>query len=829
MSSGKLLSRRVWLLLCALPLVAAPPSPREHFGFDPGDDYKLAGYEQVVSYFQKLAAASDRIRLVQFGTSSEGRPLYAAFLSDPANLKQLDRLREINRRLALGQATAEEARKLAAEGKAIVWIDSGLHATEVAPVQQAPHLAWRVITDESEEARRIRSEVVLIQIPVINPDGLEMVAGWYARNVGSPYEIAPLPWLYQKYAGHDNNRDYFMYNLAETRHVGRMLFQEWFPQIVYNQHQVAPFPARIFIPPYAEPLNPNIPAAVMEGINRLGSIMKERFLREDKAGVVSYLSFDAWWNGGLRSAPAFHNMHGILTETALYYYATPREYKTSEIPERFSNGLPAREPTVFYPKPWTGGRWALRDAVDYMLTADFAILSEAAHNRTHYLLKAWEMARANIEAGRRGNPFAWIVPPDQHDAWSAAQMLERLQWAGVEVHRAAAPFTADGRPYPAGAYILYAGQPFRGYLTDLMEPQKYPEMRTGAGGQVRRPYDLAGWTLPYQMGVRVERINQPFEARTERLDRIPIPEPALDLRQNSSFLAIAAALRAGRHLYLTQDGQLSPDRPSAGWELKLPRAGLYVPWTANMDAGWTQWLFDQFQTPYEVLRNADIRRGGLRARFDVIVLAQQTMQSILHGTPEVVQLRAGETARQRPEYTGGIGLEGARQLEEFVRAGGTLIAFDQATELPLTLFPIDVRGGLRSGPGGEGQPPEQAGGWFCPGSVLRMTADPKHPLAFGMPAEHYATSTGGQFFEIRESAAQRRPRAFVWYAKSNLLASGWVSGERVVAGKPAAVEAPLGKGRVVLFGFRPQFRGQTFGTFRLVLNAVWQSSAAPLE
>ena len=293
--------------------------------------------------------------------------------------------------------------------------------------------------------------------------------------------------------------------------------------------------------------------------------------------------------------------------------------------------------------------------------------------------------------------------------------------------------------------------------------------------------------------------------------------------------AIAAALRAGRHVYLTQDGQLSLDRPSAGWELKMPRAGLYVPWTANMDAGWTQWLFDQFQTPYEVLRNADIRRGGLRARFDVIVLAQQTMQSILHGTPEVVQLRAGETARQRPEYTGGIGLEGAGQLEEFVRAGGTLIAFDQATELPLTLFPIDGRGGLRSVAGGEGQSQEQAGGWFCPGSVLRMTADPKHPLAFGMPAEHYATSTGGQFFEIRESAAERRPRAFVWYAKSNLLASGWVSGERVVAGKPAAVEAPLGKGRVVLFGFRPQFRGQTFGTFRLVLNAVWQSSAAPLE
>jgi hypothetical protein len=822
MVSGFALSRRSLVAFLTLPLLAAPPSPKEHFGFDPGDDYKLAGYGQIVSYFRKLAASSDRIRLVQFGTSSEGRPMYAAFLSDAANLRQLDRWRDINRRLALGLAAPDEARRLAAEGKAIVWIDSGLHATEVAPVQHAPHLAWRMVAGEDEETRRIRANVVLIQIPVINPDGLEMTASWYAKNAGTPYEIAPLPGLYQKYAGHDNNRDYFMYNLAETRHVGKMLFQEWFPHIVYNQHQVAPFPARIFIPPYAEPLNPNIPAAVMEGINRIGSVMKERFLREDKPGVVSYLSFDAWWNGGLRSAPAFHNMHGILTETALYYYATPKEYKLSELPERFQSGIPAREPTVFYPKPWTGGRWALRDAVDYMLTADFAILSEAAANSPHYLLKAWEMARANIELGRKGSPFAWIIPAAQQDPWSAAQMLERLQLAGVQIHRATAGFEAGGKTYPAGTWILYAGQPFRGYLADLMEPQKFPEMRTSPGGPVRRPYDLAGWTLPFQMGVETIRVDTPFQAQAGPVDKIEIPSPALDLRQNSAFLAIAAELREGRSVFVTGDGALTTERPASGWRLKAPRTGLYQPWTANMDAGWTQWLLDQFQVPYEVLRNADIRAGGLRERFDAILLAQQSMQSILHGSPEITTLRAGETARQRPEFTGGIGVEGARQLEEFVRRGGTLIAFDSATELPLALFPLDVRPGLR--PGAQ----QEAGGWSCPGSILRMTADKSHPLAFGMPAEHYATSTGGQYFEISPSAADRKPRVFVRYAAKNLLASGWISGERVMAGKPAAVEAPLGEGQVVLFGFRPQFRGQTFGTFRLVLNAIYFGAAEPL-
>jgi hypothetical protein len=797
MVSGFAFSRRAALLFCALPLLAAPPAPREHFGFEPGEDYRLANHEQVIAYFRKLEASSDRIRLAEFGRSSEGRPMIAAFISDAANLRQLDRWKEINRRLALGLAAPEEAQRLAREGKAIVWIDSGLHATEVAPVQHAPHLAWRMVTGESEEIRRIRSNVILIQIPVINPDGLDMVASWYGGNVGTPFELAPLPWLYQKYAGHDNNRDYFMYNLPETRHVGKMLFQEWFPHIVYNQHQIAPFPARIFIPPYAEPLNPNIQPAVMEGINRIGSVMRERFLREDKPGVISYLSFDAWWNGGLRSAPAFHNMHGILTETALFYYATPKEYKLSDLPERFQNGVPAREPTVFYPKPWLGGRWALRDAVEYMLTADFAILSEAASNAPHYLQKAWEMARANIDEGRRGNPFAWIVPAGQHDPWSAAQMLERLRMAGVQIHRATAPFEAGGASYPAGTHILYAAQPFRGYLADLMEPQKYPEIRTAPNGPVRRPYDLAGWTLPYQMGLQTVRIDAPFDAQTAPVEAVEIPAPAIDLRQNSAFLA-------------------------AGWQWRLPRVGLYEPYTANMDAGWTQWLLDQFAVPYELVRNEQIRAGGLRGRFDVIILAQQSMQSILHGTPEATKLRTGETARQRPEFAGGIGLEGARQLEEFVRAGGTLIAFDSATELPLSLFPLDVRPGLRGG-----AQPEQ-GGWFCPGSILRMTADTKHPIAFGMPAEHYATSTGGQFFEIEETASLQRPRVFIRYAAKNLLASGWVSGERVVAGKAAAVEAPLGEGRVVLFGFRPQFRGQTFGTFRLVLNAIYLSAATPL-
>jgi hypothetical protein len=809
-------------LLFGLVASAAPPAPKEFFGFSPGDDYKLASTSEILGYFQKLEASSDRIRLLEFGKSSEGRPMIVAFISSPENLKQLERWKQMNRSLALGLATPDEARQYSQQGKSIIWIDSGLHATEVAPAQHAPHLAYQMVNGETEEIRRIRENVILMQVPVINPDGLEMVVQWYRKNVGTPFEIAPLPELYQKYAGHDNNRDYFMYNLAETRAVGRMLFSEWFPQVVYNQHQQGPLGARFSIPPYAEPLNPNIAPAVMQGISLIGMAMHERLAAEGKGGVQSYLGYDAWWNGGLRSAPAFHNMHGILTEAALFAYATPRDFKPSELPDRLATGVPAKEPSMFQPIPWPGGKWGVRESIDYMLTADFALLNLASERREQFLRKSWEMARAQIEAGQKGKPFAYVIAPEQHDESSARELLRRLMLGGIEVQRAQQPFTAAGKSYPAGAYVLPAGQPFRGYLLDLMEPQKYPEIRTGQTGPTKRPYDLAGWTLTFQMGVAVDRIDDPFAAKLQPVSELPLAVPGLDARQNSAYLAAAALLAQGASVRRAADGRFlresDPGYAEAKWQLQRPRVGLYEPWTPNADAGWTEWLLDTYQIPFAKLRNQAVRQGGLRASYDVILLPQQSTASLLHG------FRAGESAsgradftsagQQRPEYSGGIGLEGAAALEEFVRAGGVLIAFDSASEMPLQLYPIGVRGLLREG-----------GDYFCPGSILRITLDNTNPIAWGMPKEGFAVSTGGQAFEIsllpENNRGDRETKAVAWYAKDKLLASGWVSGEKAVLGRPALVDARLGQGRVVLFGFRPQFRGQSYGTFKLVLNAIY--------
>ena len=837
----------LWAAWLGALLSAAVPTPKEHFGFTPGDDYKLAGYSQISGYFQKLASGSDRIRVREFGRTSLGKPMYVAFISSPGNLAKLERYREISRTLTLGKADPAEARRLAGEGKAIVWIDSGLHASEVAPSQHAPELAWRMVSDESEETQRIRANVILIQIPCINPDGLDMIVDWYNKNAGTPHETAPLPWLYQKYAGHDNNRDWFMLNLQETRNVTRLLFGEWFPQIVYNQHQSPAFPARIFVPPYADPLNPHIPSPVMEGINLIGSAMKERFARENKPGILSYFGFDAWWNGGLRSVPAFHNMHGILTETAGFHYATPRTYDSKDFPERFGNGIPTKEPSVFYQRPWMGGKWSVRDAIEYMLTADFAILDLAATRPAHFLQKAYDLARTSTEAGEKGKPYAYVLAPEQWDASAAVDMLRRLSAAGIEVRRARAPFRVNGKSYPEGAYVLPAGQPFRAYLMDLMEPQKYPEIRAGVTGPTKRPYDVAGWTLSMQMNAAVDRIEDRFEANLETIDEVPLRGKSLDHRENASFLTTAELLERGTGVRWAADGKIlvqgeSPgaEYSKAAFELRRPRVAIYEPWVANMDAGWTQYVLDAHRIPFSALRNSEIVSGNLGTKFDTIILASQSASSILHGIREGERPSArqdrGETgemrALQRPEYTGGIRIAGLHQLESFVKNGGTLIALDAASELPIQYFPLPVRSLLRNPAEGAPSAETSSSGYYCPGSLLRITVDPTQPVAFGMPKDAIAMSTGGQAFDVTLlpdfNKGDRAVRVVAKYATSNLLASGWVSGEKAVLGKNILLDVRHGKGRVVLFGFRPQFRAQSQGTFKLLLNAIYLGSARTL-
>jgi hypothetical protein len=829
------------------------PAPAEVFGFEPGADLRLADHAQIADYFARLAAASGRVLLREIGRSVQGRPLLLAVISDEANLRELERHRSASAALARGRLADSTAARLARDGRAVVWIDGGLHATEVAGAQHTPVLAHHLATAESEEVRRIRRETILLLMPVMNPDGLDMVVSWYGRQLGTPYETSPLPWLYHVYAGHDNNRDWFMITQPETRAVSRVLYHEWYPQIVHNHHQVAPFPARIFVPPFAEPVNPRIPAGVVAGVNAVGTAMARRFAEEGKPGVVSRIGFDMWWNGGMRTAPYYHNMIGILTETALHRYATPRYYEPDSLPAVFARtgGLSTTEPSVFHPDPWRGGWWRLADAVDYMLTASMGVLAVAAERREAWLLGMHRLAADAVAAGHGTAPFAYVVPADQRDPWAARELLDVLRRGGVEVLRASAPFTAAGADYAAGSHILPAAQAFRPYLLDLMERQEYPDP-DGGRGALETPYDVTGWTLPLQMGVEVVRIATPFAAAAAIVESVAVVPGSvsgsgrhgwlLDPAGGATTLAanrlLAAGARVDRATRSFRDGGrewpagtflVRPGRGTASRlealaaelgldfaaavatppvplrEQRPPRIGLYRSWVASMDEGWTRFVLERNGFAYDTLRDADVRRGAL-AGYDVIVLPHQGARSLLHGHGDSMP----------PHYAGGIGEQGVQALARYVRAGGTLVALGGASEFAIQQLGLPVANAVASLP---------ADSFSVPGSLLRLRIDGADPLGWGMPAEVAAYFVAGAAFQPMAGGALAAAARF---ADADVLMSGWARGaEERLPGLAAVARVPLDRGEVVLYGVRPQFRAQPHGTFKLLFNALHHAALSP--
>ena len=505
------------------------PMPAEIIGFAPGEDYKLTNYDGIKAYFEALAASTDRMALEQIGESTRGEPLYLAAISSPSNLRRLERIKEITRTLAYARdpeagygsvLDEEEARALAREGVAIVWIDGGLHATEVAHGQLMPEMARHFVTDESPETRRVRENAVVLLMPNMNPDGLNIVADWYMSNVGGEFEMARVPELYHHYIGHDNNRDWYMLTQVETRAVTRQLYHNWFPQIVYNQHQSSPFPGRIWMPPFENPVNPHLDPLVVSSLNQMGHSMRRRFDEEGKPGVNSGIVFDLWWNGSMRGGPDYHNMLGFLTETAGAGYATPRCYDEDEIPDTFgarAGNLPAKTPSTNYNNPWLGGCWHLRDAMDYMMTAAKAVADMGAKLKEEYLFNHYLMGRRQIERGNAadGGPFAYVLDPRaSHDPGAVVEFMGLMSQSGIEFLRASEPFSVAGPEgdlaFPAGSYVI-PPQAFRPYVVDLMEPKEYPDRRQYPGGPPEPPYDMTGYELRFQMGLAAVNVDEPFD------------------------------------------------------------------------------------------------------------------------------------------------------------------------------------------------------------------------------------------------------------------------------------------------------------------------------
>ena len=836
------------------PALAQVPAPADIIGFAPGEDYKLAHYGPIVEYFRALDAASDRVVVTEIGDSSRGRPMLLAAISSEANIANLDRYREISGRLAQVKGVSdEEARQLAREGKAIIWIDGGLHATEVAHGQMTPELAHWLATDESDEARLIRDQTIVLVMPNMNPDGLDIVAAWYEGNVGTEFETSPVPELCHHYIGHDNNRDWYMFTQAETRAVARQLYHVWFPQIVYNHHQPGTFPARIWVPPFENPVNPNLDPEIVTSLNFIGEAMKNRFNQEEKPGVVSGIVYDLWWNGSMRGAPDFHNMLGFLSETAGRGYATPQCYEPDEVPDTFNaraGNLPAKRPTTSYTDPWLGGCWHMRDAMDYMLTGSRAVMAIGAKLKEDYLYNIYRMGRRQTEKGIRaeGGPFAYVIDLDaQHDAGAAVELLRIFRVAGVEIRQADASFSAGGTEYPAGTYII-PPQAFRPFVVDLMEAKVFPDRRQYPGGPPEPPYDMTGYELRLQMGITVEGIDRPFDVPPRVVGDVPPPPGGVEGQgdrvfvlthtENNSAIAVNRLLAAGATVQWSAEpfratgrdwpagtfvveGVGRPAVQALGAELGLrfharreapavarhrlraPRIGLYKGFTGNMPEGWTRWILEQYEFPYETVSNHDIQTEDLSS-YDIIVLPDQSAASMLDGHAP---------GRVPPEYVGGIGENGVRALTRYVEDGGWLMAIDQASDFAIEQLGLPVRNTVRGAESSE---------FFIPGSLIRLDLDTDDPLAYGMPEEGIAFFVRSQVFDAVE---RRDVDVFSRYARDDYLASGWALGaDDLLTGGDAGVRVSLGDGQVILHAFEPAFRAQPHGTFKLLFNPLFAST-----
>jgi hypothetical protein len=835
-------------------LAPAPPkvpSPEDVFGFQMGADYKLASHQQLLDYFAKLDAASDRIVVDPIGKSSEGRQMIVAVISSEANLKNRARYQEIARRLAVARGVSEpEARSLAKEGKVIVWIDGGLHATEVAGAQHTPELAWWLVSSESDEAKRIRDNAILVLMPSMNPDGLDIVRDWYNRNLGTPFETTSPPDIYHHYVGHDNNRDWTMFTQVETKAVAKQLYKVWYPQIVYNHHQSGPFPSRIWGPPMKDPVNPNLDPLVVSTINQIGEAMRKRFDEEEKPGYSSHMLYDIWWNGSMRGGPDYHNMAGFLTETSLYRLATPHCYAPEDIPETFGErhkNLPAKIPSVNYTNPWLGGCWPFRKPVEYMLTASRAVLDLAAKTKEDYLYNIWRMGTRQILRGERaeGGPFAYVIDPSaQHDQSRMVEFLRTFRIADIEVRQADAPFSAGGKTYPAGTYVLGPSS-FRPYVVDLIDEKKFPERRLYPGGPPDPPYDMTGYELSYQMGIKIDRVKEPFTLPAKFIDEVPLPAGgvtgtattafALSPASNWGVRAINRLLKSGARVSWAPDNRLIVQgvtrddlstmgvelgvtfsgleaMPSGAKPIRAPRIGLYRSYRANMDEGWTRWMLEQYDFPYKTLWNADLRTGDL-SQFDVLLFADEADTTILNGAA---------AGTMPPNYVGGIGMDGAANVRRFVERGGWLVAWDRASDFAILALDLPLRNSVKD------TRPEE---FFIPGSLLRITTKPSHPLAAGMEASAVAMFADSQAFQIVAPAAEGKQRAardvdvFVEYPRQNFMVSGWeLGGARYLAGRVAAAHVNVGEGHAVVMGFRPHWRGQPHNTFKLLFNPLFLST-----
>ncbi|MGH9374197.1 MAG: M14 family metallopeptidase [Vicinamibacterales bacterium] len=900
---------RARALVFALLLVGAAgvgaqsiTSPRQFFGFNIGDDYQLATYTQFADYWRTLDKESDRLKVVEIGRTAEGRPQLMAIITSPQNHKNLDRYKDMSRRLATAEGlTDDQARALAREGKAVVWFDGGLHATEVLGAHQLIETVYQLVSRTDAETTRFLNDLVILAVHA-NPDGMELVSSWYMRNP-TPQQRGTgpgIPRLYQKYIGHDNNRDFYLSSQAESTNMNHVLYHEWFPQIMYNHHQTGPAGTVMFAPPFRDPFNYRFDPLVPAQLDLVGAAMHSRFAAEGKPGVTSGegANYSTWWNGGLRTTVYFHNMIGLLTETI----GNPTPMRIPFLAER-------QLPDSSLHFPIEPQEWHFRQSIDYSVTANYAVFDIASRNRENFLFNIYRMGKNSIERGSRDSwtptprrviaaketlaggggrggrgtpedfrkllrnpaardPRGFILPSDQPDFPTATRFVNALIKTGVTVHRATAPLTVAGKTYPAGSYVVKTAQAFRPHVLDMFEPQDHPDDIPYPGGPPTRPYDSAGWTLAYQMGIRFDRILEGFDGPMEELAGLQKPPAGkvtgrggegflMSHAANDSFIAINRLLAAGEDVTWITSGpdagaffipskastravveKLAAElglsfetgaRPAGeATALRKQRIALADHYGGSMPSGWTRWILEQYEFPFEVVFPQALDTGNLSAKYDVIIFPSGVGPRVEEngrggggrGGAGAAQQTAvpSEFQHMQGAYTAA---RTGPQLRTFVEAGGTVLGVGRSSMTLAQLFSLPVSNHLsEKAPDGTSRaiPPEKH---YVPGSVLRMAVDTTAPIAHGITNPVDVFFDNSPVFRLDPDATLEGVRPVAWFDSATPLRSGWAYGQGYLEGGVQVLRASVGAGTLFLFGPEITFRAQPHGTFKFLFNGIY--------
>ncbi len=843
-------------------------SPEAFFGFQLGSDRKMARWDQIVDYFRLLEEQSNKIQVIDMGPSTEGHPFLFVVISSPENLANLARLREVNAQIKDPRGISEEViNSFIGEGKAIILQSMGLHATEIGSTQMVSELAYDQITRTDEEATRILDNVISLMVPCFNPDGQIMVTDWYNKYVGTKYEGSTPPWLYHKYAGHDNNRDAFMFNLVESQYMAQIMYKKWQPHAYQDHHEMGCYGARLWVCPYSEPLHPHGDPLVWREISWYGAHMAYKLEEAGKTGILNASLFPAWSHLGFHWMGNYHNIASMLTESAHAKLATPMyihknqlkgEDDRKQLLDEGGNTLrafPHYKPQTNFPHPWEGGWWRVRDIVEQQKISAWGLLDMAARNKDTILRNAYLKAKRQTALGASDASTAYLIRPDQHDPLTVVRTINKLLVQGIDIQKSTQAFTANGSNYPAGTYCIPLNQPKMGVIKTLLGRTLYPDdaWTRQPDGTPQRPYDSATDTMAEFMGVEAVPVNGNIKGDFET---VMAPEPLIgevvgisqvgylfDGRLNDSFKALnrlfdqgvevsrlhetvvvgdekfpagAFVAAAGAENLLTEIAEdcgvtfhaLESGLEIEQSEIRRARVGMYQRyWGGNMDEGWTRLVLEQYGFPYQTLRDAEIKAGNLNECIDVLILPDDPIDMIIGDNAE-------DRLRENPvpsEYRSGIGEEGVKAIKEFVQSGGTLVTLNQACNFVIETLDLPVQNVLTG---------KSAKDFYCPGSTLHASINTNHRLTYGMPDEGLIFFWSGPTFRVRPSFSNERCEILVEYPERDILQSGWLVGEEQIAGTAGLISVEYGEGSVVLFGFRPQHRAQTHGTFKLFFNAL---------